>query len=355
MKKTMNKKFFSNCTQRLGLQLIEVFLNALETRMNKVCLMITSMLFLLYTSLPVSAEITISFATPSEAKVILGARDAFVERMSMFDRMARLETEQPVSEQAYLDSVQEAPLVWAENERALVEREFAVIEPAMTELLPGVDINVLMVKTSGMEEVGADAYTRNNAVILTPDVINSNAIGHNLAHEIFHVVSRYNPDLRNQLYAAIGFEFCGEINHPNELADRRITNPDSPINEHCIAIQVNGENRWALPILFANEPKYEANSGKTFFDYVDFQFLLVERIGARTVIMTDVDGKALVVPAENISGFNEKVGKNTNYTLHPEEIIADNFSLLVRGVVDVESPGLLEKLRIILSSYQVGQ
>jgi hypothetical protein len=62
-----------------------------------------------------------------------------------------------------------------------------------------------------------------------------------LAHEVFHLLSRSNPALRDRLYAAIGFEPCGEVRHPATLAERRITNPDAPINAHAIEVSLDGE------------------------------------------------------------------------------------------------------------------
>jgi hypothetical protein len=51
---------------------------------------------------------------------------------------------------------------------------------------------------------------------------------------------------------------------------------------------------------------------------------------------------------EQISGFIEQVGQNTSYLIHPEEILADNFALLVLGMEDVPSPEILKRIRAIL-------
>ena len=50
---------------------------------------------------------------------------------------------------------------------------------------------------------------------------------------------------------------------------------------------------------------------------------------------------------EEIGNFYEQIGKNTNYIIHPEEILADNFALLVMGQ-KVSSPWLLDKLKSFL-------
>jgi hypothetical protein len=57
------------------------------------------------------------------------------------------------------------------------------------------------------------------------------------------------------------------------------------------------------------------------------------------------DGKPMLYSFKELSGFIEQVGKNTNYIIHPEEILADNFKLLIKGDSNVLSPEIIERLR----------
>ena len=43
--------------------------------------------------------------------------------------------------------------------------------------------------------------------------------------------------------------------------------------------------------------------------------------------------------------FYEQVGNNTNYTIHPEEILADNFALAIMEVSSLPSPWVVEEIR----------
>ena len=52
---------------------------------------------------------------------------------------------------------------------------------------------------------------------------------------------------------------------------------------------------------------------------------------------------------QHVSGFTEQVGRNTDYIIHPEEILADNFALLVLNEHDVASPEILQKMREALA------
>jgi hypothetical protein len=56
-----------------------------------------------------------------------------------------------------------------------------------------------------------------------------------------------------------------------------------------------------------------------------------------------------LVGPQAISGFFEQVGRNTQYIIHPEEILADNFALLILGEQNVPSPEVLEKMRKVLA------
>jgi hypothetical protein len=45
----------------------------------------------------------------------------------------------------------------------------------------------------------------------------------------------------------------------------------------------------------------------------------------------------------------EQIGRNTEYVIHPEEVLADNFALLVLKKANVPSPEILQKMREVLS------
>jgi hypothetical protein len=293
---------------------------------------------------PPLAAIEIEFASVDEARTVLGARDEFVARLSPFDRAGRLQSGDAVSEAEYLDFVGQSPRQWTRNERERIEAAFAAIEPALTALLPDLEEPVLMIKTSGAEEGGAQ-YTRGNAVILPEASLGNPArvLKRQLAHEIFHIVSRRNPVLKRALYAVIGFDYCGEVAHPASLAARRITNPDAPINDHCIRLALDDGEAWAVPILYSREPRYDADAGGPFFQY------LAMAGPARAV---ERDGEPVLVPIAEASGFLEQVGRNTDYILHPEEILASNFQLLAVGEdAGLPSPQVLADIRRVLEEH----
>jgi hypothetical protein len=288
----------------------------------------------------------IAFASIEAGRAVLGARDDFVSRLSPFDRAARLKSPRDVSEEQYLALAVAAAREWAPDERARLTAAFAAIEPGLAALLPPLDGPILIVKTTGEEEGGA-GYTRGRAVMLPQAFADERELQRTLVHEIFHVASRQHPELKRALYRAIGFEECGEVALPPALAVRKMTNPDAPINEHCIELEVDGEQVWGMPILIAREERYDPADGLEFFGYLTLGMLLVERAGEPGAAARPLerDGRPRIAPFNRVTGFLEQVGRNTTYVIHAEEILASNFERLVLGEPNAPSPEVLERIR----------
>jgi hypothetical protein len=198
----------------------------------------------------------------------------------------------------------------------------------------------LFIKTNGKEE-GNAAYTRGNGIVVPESKLrqNTDVIVRLLSHELFHVLSRHHPALKESLYKVIGFEKCPEVVLPKSWM--RITNPDAPVNDHWIAVKRDGEEVRMVPVLLASAPAYDVKRGGEFFNYLTFKLMVLEkdtRIGAagREPALLDV---------QEVTGFFEQIGQNTQYIIHPEEILAENFALIVSEAKDVRSPEILNKMK----------
>tara|TARA_B100000927_G_scaffold290791_1_gene290614 strand:+ start:1267 stop:2238 length:972 start_codon:yes stop_codon:yes gene_type:complete len=294
---------------------------------------------------------TLAFATVEEGKRVLARRDDYVQRMSAFDRAARLKTDRVVSEQEYLKFVGRAVTAWEEAEKEKVYLAMEGVEETLRKMALPFPEKIWLIKTTGREE-GNAAYTRANAIVLPETFLEGRPSGMQrlLCHELFHVLSRANKELRERCYAAIGFEKCDELVFPEELAARKLTNPDAPRNDHCLKVRVNGQAQWVIPILFSREEKYDPEKGGEFFRYLQFKLVVVERPveGKRVKVVRD-GATAMLLDVGDVTGFFEQVGKNTSYIIHPEEILADNFVLLVTRERDLASPKVVESLSRILA------
>ncbi|HEV2803476.1 MAG TPA: hypothetical protein VGW57_00965 [Chthoniobacterales bacterium] len=311
-------------------------------------------LLVLAVSAPAKGETTIGkntvvrFLSANESRPVIAARDDFVKRLSPFDRAARLKVAQPVSEEQYLAFVGSNVRDWTEKET----EQLCTIMAEFPPLLAGLPwpATIQLIKTTGAEE-GNAAYTRGAAIFLpVADLARSSPeLKRLLCHELFHILSRRNPGLREKLYSVIGFTACDEVELPPELAARKITNPDAPRNDHLIRLQIDGQTRLALPVLLSSAETYDVKRGGEFFNYLTFQFLVMEPTTTpRRFKVAQQNGSPRLVGIKAVTGFFEQVGRNTEYIIHPEEILADNFALLVLGGEKIATPEILDKMKKVL-------
>jgi len=307
-------------------------------------------------SMLITAGTTIRFASVEQGREVLGKRDAFIKALSPWDRQARLRTDRYVSSEEFLAFITGEVIAWEHEERARVA---AVVDRVRERLRPWplrLPAEILMVQTTGREEGGA-AYCRENAIVLPRPLVASGRPGgvrpgppleHLLLHELFHILSAHDRSLRDRLYRSIGFSRWGEVALPADLAARKITNPDAPIVEHAVEIELEGKPVAVMPILLADAPRYPATGGRVFFEHLQFRLLVVERDPEGGVVLQLLQGRPQLVDPRAAPGYHEKIGRNTGYIIHPEEVLADNFALLVLGSGKINSPHVLDGMRRIL-------
>jgi hypothetical protein len=129
------------------------------------------------------------------------------------------------------------------------------------------------------------------------------------------------------------------------MMPRRISNPDAPVVEHCIRVSKDGEPLWCAPVLFSRTPKYEPKTGGTFFRYLEFRLMVIDRKSAKATLK---DGKPLLLKPDAVEGFYEQIGRNTGYIIHPEETLANNFVHLMTGRHGLKNPEIPEQIEKLL-------
>jgi hypothetical protein len=291
----------------------------------------------------------VRFATAAESRLRLGARDAFVAAMSPYDRSARTGRRAAVAEAEFLEFSAAQALDWQPAEIAKLSLSIATIAAQLRPLQLPLPKEIWLVKTTGREEAETP-YTRGNAIVLPQQYLNvaADEIERVIIHELFHVISRHVPERRNALYAIVGYRDCGPLDWPPELAPRRITNPDAPDTRYCITLQRAGAPLTFYPVLFAKEEAFDPALPGTYLDRLVFQLLAV--MGSGTNWIPARAGTSLVLlDAANVPEYFGAIGLNTRYIIHPEEILADNFVLLVRGERNVRTPKILDELERVLA------
>lgn len=290
----------------------------------------------------------VRFASVAEGRKVVTCRDAFIGAMSPFDRQARLKTDRAVSTDEHLKFAAAQVLPWNQGEKQKVAGVIKAIRGQLAAWnlpLPG---EVLLVKTTGKEE-GSAAYCRGAAIVLPRHIVTNrrqDQLQRLLTHELFHILSSQNPKLRDRLYAVVGFSPCGPVELPKAMRDRKITNPDAPRVEHRITVAVGGRKIDVVPVLYSTS-RYDPRRGSDFFRYMNFRLMTIRKQGERWTPVL-VDGKPLLHKAPDVPSYHEQIGRNTRYIIHPEEVLADNFVLLMQGKKDVATPRILQAMGKVL-------
>jgi hypothetical protein len=288
------------------------------------------------------------FATQQQGAAFLGTADTYTAQMTPLDRAMRLHADRNVSTDEYLKFVAGAARNWTADQREALQADLAGLIQALKDLHVPAPPRILLIKTSGAEE-GHAAYTRGDAIMIPgfmADGGSKDDLLWILAHEIFHIVSRQNPELREQLYAAIDFVKVDPFPLPPDIAAHLVTNPDVQGNDHFARVTVDDQEVCGAPILLFKVDRYDPQQGGDFFDYIKDGFLVSRKITERK---DGVPVDLRVTPSNRVWGFERRVGENTAYTIHPEEILAENFALLLTKLKRPMSPEILDKISVVFA------
>lgn len=203
-----------------------------------------------------------------------------------------------------------------EEEIQQVSQIFGEINEMLLKVNPElIDRDIILIKTKGRHYGDGVFYTRENKIIIPQNVldnINNEGFKQTMLHEFFHIFSRYNKATRDELYALIGFEEVkGEIDL-GPIGSRKLLNPDGT-TDYLIKL----EDKLAYPLISSTEDEYKG-SKPTFFNYLSFHLYELKPVD---------NGYDLgaIIPFENAPTFFSQIKDNTDYILHADEIMADNF------------------------------
>ena len=288
----------------------------------------------------------ITFSDKPKASKLLSINDEFITELSSFDRSSRLKTNSEVTREEFLGFVSKQVKTWTEDEIREIEEIVGNINEKLDEYSLHFPKEINLIKTTGKEE-GNAAYCRSNSIIIPQLMVDAiKELERLITHELFHIFSKNNPEMREKLYDVIGFLKCPKLNFPVEFKDFKITNPDAPLNDHYIELTIENRTVKTIPVLFSNE-HYDVSREGEFFDYLQFRLLSVNINEGECNPIYNGNQLVLFHP-ENTPNYFQRVGRNTNYVIHPEEILADNFVLMVNRRYSVPNPEILEKIKKIL-------
>ena len=295
----------------------------------------------------------IIFAGVEDAKKRLTEKDEFIKSLSPFDRSARLMTDKPVSEEEFLKYAAEQVMPWTDDDIKRLRPVIGSVSAKLKRFKLHYPQKILLIKTTGLEEGGA-AYSRPNGIVIPQNMLIQNYIGleMTLIHELFHIFTANNPKLKEALYGVIHFQECNEIELPEKFRDIKITNPDGIKNDHYIEVKHQDNVIQVVPLLYSSSDKYDAAKGGSFFNYLRINFLVIEKAGEKWRYKPGENNEPVLIEFSQVPDYFEKIGFNTSYTFSPDEILAENFVLLVQQTEPVKSEWVIEGMRKILQSNQ---
>ena len=253
----------------------------------------------------------------------------------------------------YMEMAKKQVRDFTESDIAVVDGYMAKMEKTLADngyVLPPCD-EIVFIKTTMAEEGGAGGYTHGTQIYILDWLLESVANGNEYIieymntffwHELFHCLTRSNPDFRKDMYEIIHFTVKEEdFPIPPSAFEYHISNPDVEHHNSYATFIINGEPIDCFVDLITT--KHFEDPSETFFEFM-------------TTAIIPIDGTDIYYTPEQTENFYEIFGKNTGYTVDPEECLADNFSYaLAYGMAGpdgngYESPEIIEAILSYLSN-----
>ena len=260
--------------------------------------------------------------------------DSFFQKITAIDMQIQLKRPKPFSDiseakDSFRRFLQSEVLNFQPSDTVFLERIMTEASKRIKSINPKLIPPKIRFVKIRPNHYGKDVYyTRNETIFVPENIFQNPNLDRQLPifiHEIWHILSRKNPILREQTYPLIGFKRHGlQLQYPEELKRQLLTNPDGAMDFYYIQLNSPTEGtKMAIPIIFAGSK--DVKPGKAFFDYLQFDLFSVDEKGK---ILTR-GGTKTTLPMDAMPDFFRQIKDNTQYIIHPEEIMADNFMLLV--------------------------
>jgi len=215
----------------------------------------------------------------------------------------------------------------------VMEKAFKTCMEVAPDLFPD---TLKLIKTKGTHYGNSVYYTRDKCIIIPANELATRKrdnFSMTMFHEVFHIYSRLHPEKRRQLYQLIGFEHIGvdQLILPETLSQRILFNPDGvDFGQKITLATPEGTTITAIPVIYANQPGYTRGQ-EEFFGYLEFNLFQIQPDGnGRWNVIVDDDDYVSTLHLDRLPDFFQQIKDNTGYIIHPDEVLADNFSFIMR-------------------------
>lgn len=233
----------------------------------------------------------------------------------------------------YLDFSKNQVKDFTPREKVLLDECFEDIEKTLAKnnyTLPPLD-EIVLIKTTMEEEPGAEAYTHGTQIYLGEQflihfarnpIMDKDTVTNLLWHELFHCLTRCNPDFRAEMYSLVHFTVVeDDFELPASVFEYHISNPDVEHHNSYATFHIEGRDIDCFMDFVTTMHYDEAQS--------DF-------VSCGTTVLIPIDGTDIYYTPEQADNFDEVFGTNTEYVIDPEECMADNFALAMHYGMDGE-------------------
>lgn len=254
----------------------------------------------------------------------------------------------------YIDFIKKEAISFLPEDMDKINKTMSKVEHLILEIHPNyLSDSIKFIKVEG-KRYGDQAYfTKDNAIIIPAEELssfNEKKFLEVMLHELFHIFSRQNSMLKKELYKSIGFEALpGKLHIDSSFNQQILLNPDG-INFHYeIKIKSYEQVYRCLPVLYTESTfqDYKEN----YFENLQFDLFPVYEKNGQFVLANPEEAQQLNLKSH--PNFYAQIGRNTDYIIHPDEILADNFVFMVQKKKGKDRRGreILSKMKTLWAKY----
>ncbi len=284
----------------------------------------------------------------AKAAIIQDRTDSFFELIRPLDVTIQIKNPivvdgldgQKVMSDLYKTHIQESVQSFTEDEKKYIQEVMNVVYTTANKINRDIyDRTIKIIKTDGNHYGASVYYTREDIIIIPFNVLlessrDKDQFTQTMFHELFHIYSRYHPTKREQLYALIGFQKAPTFSIPSALDQRILLNPDGIDINYMISLTLDDGNKVdAIPVVFSTQETFNRET-PNFFSYLKFDLFPLEKKEGKWEVKIKEQPLASPLDLRKIPDFFKQIGPNTQYIIHPDEILADNFAILAGSKIN---------------------
>ncbi len=283
----------------------------------------------------------VTLCDPKESEKVYECLRPYSECSELLKRVILKQREGPIDEHRLKQLYTRSFSTWNSYEKVFLSASDAMSK-RLDELKVVLDDEMSHLRfylTNGDQNAHVGHYTKDNSIFIISDagglyklwIFNiAQKISQNykfefrkhLTHEFYHVLSRHYPEKQESLYNKIGFFRC-EPHLPIEITSSQYYNTDLPYN-----VRRKCGDQWAMPITLIDETKCSFD-GKVkrkkgslpLPEFWDVRWYVVEEQGPGNWQIAMENNKHVYL--QEPPNLAEEFG--VDYTVHPEEILAELF------------------------------